>query len=118
MRNVQKHTSPLHSKHQNHPHDSHYTVTNQNEQAENKNISIMSWASQWKGPQRVIFGHDAKRGLQLYYFPSSNKKEKKDIMVAGLDTGACYGKKLTGIMLPSQTLVHVPSQKIYCSIDK
>jgi hypothetical protein len=36
------------------------------------------WASNWKGPMTVIFGHDAARGLQIY---------DKAI---GLDTGSFF----------------------------
>jgi predicted phosphodiesterase len=55
------------------------------------------WASVWKGPQRVIFGHDARRGLQRY---------QGDFAI-GLDTGAVYGKHLTGIILPERKLVSI-----------
>jgi len=60
----------------------------------------LPWAQVWNGPEQVIFGHDAKRGLQ---------NEKYAI---GLDTGACYGNKLTGIILPDQKLVSVDSEII------
>lgn len=64
------------------------------------------WASVWTGPQRVIFGHDARRGLQRYPF------------AIGLDTGACYGKKLTGIILPTHTIVSVSAKKAYKPLDR
>jgi len=41
----------------------------------------------WPGPSLVVYGHDAKRGLQRY--PHA----------VGLDTGCVYGKKLSGIYL-------------------
>jgi hypothetical protein len=44
----------------------------------------------------VIFGHDAQRGLTFHDW------------AIGLETGACYGKELTGIILPHQNLVNVP----------
>ena len=44
----------------------------------------------WQGPELVIFGHDAKRGLQ------------QEEYAIGLDSGYVYGKKLTGMILPER----------------
>jgi hypothetical protein len=59
----------------------------------------LPWASVWKGPQRIIFGHDARRGLQRY----------DGDWAIGLDTGAVYGKQLTGILLPQRKLISIPT---------
>eukprot|EP00978_Attheya_sp_CCMP212_P020971 scaffold60718_cov59-Attheya_sp.AAC.3 len=61
--------------------------------------TLIPWAQEWRGPPMVIFGHDARRGLQLHDW------------AIGLDTGACYGKELTGIILPHRKLVNVPSKQ-------
>ena len=71
------------------------------------------WATVWKerGQEfRVIFGHDAKRGLQ---------RHNNDYAI-GLDTGACYGKRLTGVILSKgkRTFVSVDSARVYSSIKK
>ncbi len=69
-------------------------------------VTPQLWAKAWNGPQLVIFGHDAKRGLQ---------SEKYAI---GLDTGATYGKQLSGIILPKKSIVCVDSEKVHCPIAK
>ena len=60
----------------------------------------VTWASAWNGPQRIIFGHDARRKLQLH---DGN-------WATGLDTGAVYGGELTGIILPERKIVSVKSK--------
>ncbi len=63
-----------------------------------------SWASQWPGPELVLFGHDAVRGLQQH--PHA----------IGLDTGCVYGKALTAYLLPDRRFVSVPAHKAWAPI--
>lgn len=61
------------------------------------------WASLWEGPDEVVFGHDAIRGLQRY--PKA----------LGLDTGCVYGRRLTAWVMPERRLVSVQAKRAYCA---
>uniref|UniRef100_A0A7R9ZPL6 Calcineurin-like phosphoesterase domain-containing protein n=1 Tax=Craspedostauros australis TaxID=1486917 RepID=A0A7R9ZPL6_9STRA len=62
-------------------------------------VTKSPWASVWTGPQRVIFGHDARRGIQRY--PGE--------MAIGIDSGAVYGNGMTAMILPERRLVSIPT---------
>lgn len=59
------------------------------------------WAASWNGPELVIFGHDAVRGLQRH--PHA----------IGLDTGCVYGGKLSALILPGRELVQVGAHRVH-----
>lgn len=71
-----------------------------------KKLDGRPWGSVWQGPERVVYGHDAVRGLQLYPFAT------------GLDTGCVYGRKLTGLILPERRLVSVDAHRAYTPMEK
>jgi bis(5'-nucleosyl)-tetraphosphatase (symmetrical) len=58
-----------------------------------------NWASLWKSPPHVYYGHDSKRGFQQHEYAT------------GLDTGCCNGQKLTAVILPSREIVSVDARK-------
>jgi hypothetical protein len=64
------------------------------------------WGSLWPGPELVLFGHHATRGLQQHPF------------AIGLDTGCCYGGRLTACILPERRLVSVPAQRVYTDVGR
>ncbi|CAF1652544.1 unnamed protein product, partial [Didymodactylos carnosus] len=59
------------------------------------------WASKWSGKEFVVFGHDAARNLQVFDH------------ALGLDTACCYGKELTGYLLPDKKIISVKAKRIY-----
>lgn len=68
-----------------------------------KNVDCCEWAKLWRGPQTVVFGHDAFRGLQQYDF------------AMGIDTGCVYGGRLTALLLPENRLISVSAKRAYVS---
>src|SRR5260221_2120317 len=58
-----------------------------------------SWAAAYHGSQHIVFGHDARRGLQLH--PHAT----------GLDTACVYGGSLTALVVPRHAALPFPKDR-------
>ena len=62
----------------------------------------------WSGPETVVFGHDAMRGLV--------RREVDGVPVAiGLDSGCVYGRQLSGWIPQEDQILSVPAKHSYVS---
>ncbi|GLD95198.1 hypothetical protein PINS_up003840 [Pythium insidiosum] len=103
------------------PENSQELVAYEKRPGEGDSDSIQQWASVWQGPQHVIFGHDAKAGLQVAFaFPWSIcatflmcEYHQREPFATGLDTGCCYGRQLSACILPSKDIMSVPAREVY-----
>jgi diadenosine tetraphosphatase ApaH/serine/threonine PP2A family protein phosphatase len=60
----------------------------------------------WKGPECVVFGHDAVRGLV--------RRERKGRPIAiGLDTGCVYGGQLSAYLADQDRVMQVKAKRAY-----
>lgn len=70
------------------------------------------WHELHKGPQLIVFGHDAKQGLFRKTLPSGRP------VCVGLDTGCTYGRSLTGYFPEFDDAVQVSSERTYFDLER
>lgn len=64
------------------------------------------WAKSYRGPEQIIFGHDAITGLQ------------REPFATGLDSGCVYGRCLTALVQPGGELVQVRARRAYRELTR
>lgn len=69
---------------------------------------VFRWATRWPGPESVIYGHHVQ-GMD----DPRVDAPVPGVRCVGLDTGCCYGGKLTALILPSEEVVSVKARATY-----
>jgi hypothetical protein len=68
------------------------------------------WARAWTGPTSVVYGHRVHAlGAPQWDEPAPG------VTCVGIDTGCCYGGKLTALVLPAREIVQVDARGTYAS---
>lgn len=66
------------------------------------------WTEFWKGPYSVAYGHNVHSCDQPLI-----EEVSPGIFCYGLDTGCCFGGKLTAMILENKEIVQIQSKKTY-----
>ena len=70
------------------------------------------WHELHRGPELIVFGHDAKQGLFRKTLPSGRP------ICVGLDTGCTYGRQLTGYFPELDDAVQVDAKRSYFDLAR
>ncbi len=70
--------------------------------------NAIRWATRWTGPESVIYGH-AVLGMEA----PRRDEPKPGVTCMGIDTGCCFGGRLTAFVLPGREIVQVAAQRAY-----
>lgn len=66
----------------------------------------LRWWRSYSGPRRVVFGHDAMRGVVRV------ERDGQPVVI-GLDSGCVYGGFLSGYVLETDELIQVRARAVY-----
>lgn len=66
------------------------------------------WTEFWKGPQSIIYGHN----VNSYENPLI-EEVAPNVFCYGLDTGCCFGGRLTAMVLETKEIIQVQAKKVY-----
>ena len=69
---------------------------------------LSQWATRWPGPESIIYGHHV-HGLD----EPRVDEPMPGVRCVGLDTGCCYGGRLSALLLPAEEIVSVPARAAY-----
>lgn len=70
------------------------------------------WTEFWKGPESVVYGHN----VHSYEDPLI-EEVSPGVMCYGLDTGCCFGGRLTALILETKEIVQVQARRTYYKSD-
>lgn len=66
------------------------------------------WTEFWTGPESIIYGHNVNN-----YENPSIEEVSPGIMCYGLDTGCCFGGKLTAMIVESKEIIQIQAKRAY-----
>lgn len=67
------------------------------------------WTETYDGSMNVVYGHN----VHSYDEPRIDTFPDKGTACYGIDTGACFGGKLTAMILETKEIVQIKSKKVY-----
>jgi len=70
------------------------------------------WTEYWTGPESVVYGHN------VHSFETPLIEEvRPDVFCYGLDTGCCFGGRLTAMVIETKEIVQVQAKRTYYKSD-
>ena len=66
------------------------------------------WTESWKGPESIVYGHNVNS-----YEDPLIEEVAPNVFCYGLDTGCCFGGRLTAMVLETKEIIQVQAKKTY-----
>ncbi len=70
------------------------------------------WTEYWKGPESIVYGHN----VHSYEDPLI-EEVAPGVVCYGIDTGCCFGGRLTALILETKEIVQVQAKQTYHKSD-